>query len=336
MLLTTLLLVVAQAHSAFSCDLWSSSQFKKDVNYQYDCIDEDSIYDLAVCLLQRNTLAQIFRCANSADDNGVTYWSVKPGSHADSLDLIPPGIGAKNSDKIRKAADDDDGELQVTPRGILLAAASTGACMHCDLDAVFRKCPYDANSQEFYDCLCCELVDDESIGCLDKCIWSNPDREYAQDKYYKPFKWTYCDTREENLCKGTPHKIVKQNKARGATASDDDTSSTASACDSTIYRVKNGKMEHVCAAEATRSIFTLNTDTTTWSKLARKTSTATTTATTTRSALYAQITGTHTVDRAEHTGQASATPDAKGGGTRVVHKAFFLGLIVSVGMLFHV
>lgn len=158
-------------------------------DYNLDCRDVTSIFALAVCLLQRNTLYNVLWCTNY-DANQALSWSVKSGSQAGDLDILPPYY-SNQRDKIVLYPDSFDGRLAVTPRGLLLVASALEECRHCKIGPAIAACP-QSDFSEFIGCLCCQYVVPAQISCLENCIFGSSVGNYAVQKHFNHYQWL-CD-----------------------------------------------------------------------------------------------------------------------------------------------
>ncbi|KAF0323878.1 hypothetical protein GQ607_008850 [Colletotrichum asianum] len=83
--------------------------------------------ELAMCLLQRNTLDTVLGCTDwkkNWHEGKYVYWPVTKYSVSDGMDLMPVSSGGVYDDaEIDNFDVEDDGMLKVTPRGLLIAAA---------------------------------------------------------------------------------------------------------------------------------------------------------------------------------------------------------------------
>lgn len=187
------------------------TQYNHDVTYKTGCLQAvNSVFDLSICILQRNSIEKILDC--TGEENEVLWWTVTTGSKADAWDMLPP---EQYSDKLRKSSN-DEGRVYMTPRGVLVVAASTNHCADCELDAVFKKCPYNPKSREFMDCLYCEGVQDEQMECLNECIWKSPSRKYSkfEDESQKAIKVSrtdvVCKARSKTKPNTNSRRMVRQ------------------------------------------------------------------------------------------------------------------------------
>lgn len=163
------------------CALYTSS----DDSY-FDCREVTSMFALAVCLLQRNTLYKVLWCTNY-DANQLLSWSVEEGGQEDSLDILAPYYDNQR-DKIVTYPKSLDGRLSVTPRGLLLVASALKECQHCGLEPVIARCPY-SDFSEFISCLCCEAVTPYQISCLEKCIFGTSVGDYILQTSFTQYQW---------------------------------------------------------------------------------------------------------------------------------------------------
>jgi hypothetical protein len=133
---------------------WRGGAYSQDCFTEAAQVSDTDAADqaLALCLLQRNSIASLLRCGY-LNQNKLYYKPVKKGSHADELDLSH-----------LQRFDDDDGLVYVTPRDILLTIAMMPNC-RCAMATKLFNCPYH-NKQQFRACLCCEGVTQYDISCL--------------------------------------------------------------------------------------------------------------------------------------------------------------------------
>ncbi|KAF9881636.1 hypothetical protein CkaCkLH20_00782 [Colletotrichum karsti] len=309
-MLVPIALVSFLASSALGCGLNSVYQYPNAAQYTYDCRElATDGYGLAICLLQRNTLNAVMGCAN-VDSNEVISWQVQRGTTIDSLDLIPPD--SMTADKLQIADNDADGQLRITPRGLLLVASYLPSCQKCNVEAAFAKCPYN-NFQKFIACLCCELVDVKKIACLEDCIFNTNYGLYSQIAQFKRMSWT---------CQASCTRRTKKN---GSAAQIEDsafssTNGTVPSCDPNLFKVRNGEMVSDCDdPESFSNTITLITETSTWSKIGQYTEP---TAAVTTNTLGGQIaTGTQSAGGAAETvtlegaASTSATASASSSGS---------------------
>jgi hypothetical protein len=172
-LVLVLLLALPFSGSTATCKLQSVlravqvDDYNELVSRQVSCLHLTSKKRLAVCLLQRNSVAKLMECTDW-DPTHVLNWTLHDRDLlADSLDLIP-----RDDHCSEVNANGNDDMLKVTPRGILMAAAwacaELGSCDKSLANSI-AKCPYNT-FQEFQACLCCELVEQDDINFLEHFI----------------------------------------------------------------------------------------------------------------------------------------------------------------------
>lgn len=188
MLCIKLALALSYSAIVLACSLDCRTQHPDGFTYEYDCKDANDYAELTMCLLQRNTLNEVMQCTEYGP-NHVFFWKVDPGSIADQLDLIPPpGRNNEQAEKFELIGDDLEGYLKVTPRGLIYAASQLQPCQHCGLTAAISICPHK-DHEKFRKCLCCQLVNEWMIKCLEDCIYRQQYGYFGRPEFLRAIDW---------------------------------------------------------------------------------------------------------------------------------------------------
>lgn len=142
----------------------------------FDCLKLSSRWSVARCLLQLNSLEKTMECTNWSDDRTL-WFDLSENPKAKEIDLVP---SLHNYDPITDTFMDpewyktNDGLLQFTPRGLIVAAAEE--CVKADycLDTFYAQvlsCP-EEDMEQFIPCLYCYGVEEEDINGFEKFIRS--------------------------------------------------------------------------------------------------------------------------------------------------------------------